>query len=237
MLVSCSTDPCRYGDSIVKAWTLHWLAASGNLEDHRPAITRAFGEAYQALSAIMAPPELDVLIQRQDNGVIAEVGFSGRAYRSDLFAVTCDPSNPRFSIHLENGGLARTIVHEVHHCLRMGGPGYGSTLGEALVSEGLAGRFVAHLFQSRPEPWEAAVALPTLKALKVGKSTLAAPRYDHADWFFGRGSLPRWAGYSLGYQIVGEWLAASAADDRDWINVRAEIPIGVAIERGLIGPD
>lgn len=35
---------------------------------------------------------------------------------------------------LENGTLVRQIVHEVHHCLRMRGPGYGWTLGYQMVA-------------------------------------------------------------------------------------------------------
>ncbi|MFX5570653.1 DUF2268 domain-containing putative Zn-dependent protease [Acinetobacter baumannii] len=27
--------------------------------------------------------------------------------------------------------------------------------------------------------------------------------HDHGAWFFGTGALPRWVGYSLGYQMVG----------------------------------
>ena len=60
-----------------------------------------------------------------------------------MFSMTLDPDNPNFAASLEGGAVHRHIVHEVHHCLRMAGPGYGWTLGEALVSEGLAGQFAA----------------------------------------------------------------------------------------------
>jgi hypothetical protein len=204
------------------------------LENHRSAITDAFRAAYEALSLHIMPPVLDILIQRQDGRAIPEVGVTGRAYRSNLFALSCDPTNPHFRISLINGALIRAIVHEVHHCLRMSGPGYGRTLGEALVSEGLAGRFVGYILQSTPEPWEEAVDFTALKALDIKASTLSTRRYDHAEWFFGKGSFPRWLGYSLGYEIVGQWLATAKADKIEWTNVRAETPIAVAIERGLL---
>jgi len=39
---------------------------------------------------------------------------------------------------------------------------------------------------------------------------------DHAEWFFGSGDLPRWAGYTLGFDIVSGYLrrhpALTAAD-------------------------
>ena len=68
----------------------------------------------------------------------------------------------------------------------MAGPGYDRTLGEALVSEGLAGHFVQRLFGNPPEPWEHAV---------------------------GVGEYPRWLGYTLGYAIVGKWLGSAREPD------------------------
>jgi uncharacterized protein YjaZ len=100
------------------------------------------------------------------------------------------------------------VAHEVHHCLRMAGPGYGRTLGKALVSEGLARRFVARLFGNAPEPWERAVDDSILSANRPDAASLASTNFNHASWFFGAGGeRPRWLGYMLGYQIVWAWLA------------------------------
>ncbi len=46
----------------------------------------------------------------------------------------------RLAASLDDGAFRRTIAHVVHRCLRMAEPGYGRTLGEALVSQGLAGQ-------------------------------------------------------------------------------------------------
>ncbi|KGB21940.1 hypothetical protein AtDm6_2706 [Acetobacter tropicalis] len=66
---------------------------------------------------------------------------------------------------------------------------------------------------------------------------LSEVRYDHSRWFFGRGSIPRWFGYTLGYEIVGNWLITVRADTVDWINVPAGVPITAAIKSGLIAKD
>jgi uncharacterized protein YjaZ len=34
---------------------------------------------------------------------------------------------------------------------------------------------------------------------------------DHAGWFFGSGDIPRWAGYTLGFDIVSGYLRAHPA--------------------------
>lgn len=219
----------------MREWTLHWLEACGSLVEYRKELTAEFEVAYEAISRLMLPPRLDVLIQRLPDETIPELGLVGRAYRSTMFSMTLDPENPNFAASLKEGAVHRHIVHEVHHCLRMAGPGYGWTLGEALISEGLAGQFVRHVLGSEPEPWERALSLETLQAAPVDASELAATYYDHSAWFFGTGDKSKWLGYALGYQLVGRWLATVGTPDADrWVNVSAQDVLAVAFKDGLV---
>jgi hypothetical protein len=205
-------------------WQLHWLEAEGDLHPWRKQIASEVASAHDVVSQLLPTPHLDILVQRYKGAlVIPEIGMVGHALREGLLSLTVDPSSPRFGACLADGTLRRQVAHEVHHCLRMGGPGYGQTLGEALVSEGLAGRFVGHLFGSRPEPWECAVRESALQRYWPDVSTLSSKSYDHASWFFGRGGQrPRWLGYTLGYLIVGKWLeAAGLPNGKAWIDVPA----------------
>lgn len=205
-------------------WRLHWLEAEGDLSAVRNQVVSEFEVARAAVSQLLELPALDILVQRLPGQVIPEIGMNGYAMRKSLFALTLDPENPNFSRSLVDGTLRRQIVHEVHHCLRIAGPGYGRTLGEALVSEGLAGRFVSHLFATPPELWESAVDRETLAAYRPSATALAAADYDHAAWFFGTkdGRYPRWLGYTLGYDLVGEWLRQFPdADGPTWVNIPA----------------
>jgi len=218
-------------------WTLHWLEASGSLAEFRSDLIRDFRNAHQTVSRLMPPPRLDVLIQRLTGETIPEMGIVGRAYRGTLFAMTVDPDNANFSQSLHNGALHRQIVHEVHHCMRMAGPGYGWTLGEALISEGLAGQFVRNLLGNEPEPWECAVTPQALRAL-VDTKAFGSTNYDHRAWFYGSGPHPRWLGYTLGYQIVGHWLAKTGKIDAStWVNVPAQTIITAALEDGFLSQD
>ncbi|MHC8318921.1 DUF2268 domain-containing putative Zn-dependent protease [Pseudomonas sp. LB3P31] len=219
------------------SWTLHWLEASGDLAEFRAELTGEFAAAYQTLSRLLEPPRLDILLQVLPGETIAEMGILGRAYRSSMFSMTLDPANPNFLGSLRNGTLHRQIIHEVHHCLRMAGPGYGWTLGEALVSEGLAGQFVQHLLGSEAEPWERAVNCAELLRTPADRQALEATHYDHSAWFFGTGIHPRWLGYSLGHQMVGKWLAAAGEIDAvTWINVPASDIIDLAVGAGMVSP-
>ena len=96
----------------------------------------------------------------------------------------------------------------------MAGPGYGWTLGEALVSEGLAGQFVTRLFGTPPDPRECAVTDAVLEADLPDNATLISNGQDHRAWFDGFGGrYPRWLGYTLGLSDGGR-LAGSEAGCR-----------------------
>ena len=95
------------------------------------------------------------------------------------------------------------------------GPGYGITLGEALVSEGLSDHFVGQAFPKTPPlPWDhrKMTARQEGGLWKRAKPDLAIPgAYDHPLWFFGAGgknALPRWSGFTLAYRIVRPYLAS-----------------------------
>jgi hypothetical protein len=195
-------------------WTLHWLEANGSLAAWRSDVVQQAEAAYATVAALMPPPPLDILLQP---------------------APGLDPQNPSLPAALQDGTLHRQLLHEVHHCLRMAGPGYGWTLGEALVSEGLAGQFVTTLLGSAPERWECALSASQLRQLPLTAAMLAERHYDHAAWFFGTASLPRWAGYSLGYAMAGAWREQIGAPSAtQWVEVSANEVIAAAIVRGVI---
>ena len=106
--------------------------------------------------------------------------------------------------------LRSVLAHELHHAVRSRGPGYGRSLGEALVSEGLAQCFEEEA--GCPTPNYATVVtgdLLGLAAMRARKDWERAD-YDHGRWFFGDRTDPAWpwsGGYSLGYAIVREYLA------------------------------
>ncbi|MCA1444576.1 hypothetical protein I6F07_31215 [Ensifer sp. IC4062] len=213
-------------------WRIHWLEAEGDLKRWRDPIIAGVDEARRAVSRVLPPPALDILVQQQPGKVIPEIGMVGFAYRSSLFSLTIDLDNPNLTRCLSDGTLVRQLVHEAHHCLRMAGPGYGRSLGEALVSEGLAGQFVRELIGNPPEPWECAVDDEALCRNLPVEAALSSTDYDHAAWFFGTGGKrPRWLGYTLGYKLVGHWLRkASPITPATWINVPASVVLAAGLK-------
>lgn len=186
-------------------WTLHWLEAKGDLGPWKGQISSEIEATREVVAAFVAPPRVDILVQR-GRWVIQEIGLAGRTFDAASMMLTIDPETATFAASLGDGALRRQVAHEIHHCLRWAGPGYGRTLGEALVSEGLAGQFASHLFRTPPEVWERAVEPATADRLFPDAISLAAPRYDHSAWFYGTGGYPKWLGYTIGYRLVGAWL-------------------------------
>ena len=211
-------------------WTLHWLEATADLGPWKYAIAAEMKATWRHLEAVLAPPRLDILLQRQPGAGIPELGLVGHAYRPGLFAMTLDPDNPNFAASLRDGTLRRQVVHEVHHCMRMAAIGHGHTLGDALISEGLAGRFTQWVFDNPPELWEQAVNADTLRAHEPSQAELDATDYDHEAWFFGvGGQRPRWLSYTMGYQMVGAWLEVTGTPDVDtWVRVPAGTVLATA---------
>ncbi|GGX42591.1 hypothetical protein GCM10007385_07900 [Tateyamaria omphalii] len=189
-------------------WTTHIADARGRLKPWRGSIEAAIARTHQRVNDRVAIEQLDIVVQDSAR-VIPERGHVGFAPNGWIVYLSFDPDAEAFESNL-GAPLERTLAHEINHILRWRGPGYGATLGEALISEGLAGVFVRDLYASPPEPWEQAVDDTGDFADQVMAGWDQA--YDHAEWFFGTGQYPVWAGYTLGYQIVAHHVDHATED-------------------------
>ncbi|WP_299745851.1 DUF2268 domain-containing putative Zn-dependent protease [uncultured Tateyamaria sp.] len=193
---------------MTSSWTTHVADARGRLQPWRGSIEEAIARTHQRVSMHARVDQLDIVVQDSPR-VIRERGHVGYAPNGWLVYLSFDPEAEAFEGNLGEP-LERTLAHEINHVLRWRGPGYGTTLGAALISEGLAGVFVREVYASPPEPWEQSLD----EAAELSSDVLEAwdQTYNHADWFFGAGQYPVWAGYRLGYQIVA-YHADRAAED------------------------
>ena len=204
-------------------WTIDWPVYAPELASWRPTIETEIDATRQTIACLVPPSRLIVEVRLEPVRVIPELGMVGYCPGAQGFTICVAPRNPNFEPALRQGALRRQVAHEANHCLRNAGPGYGRTLGEALVSEGLAGHFVHRLYGTPPEPWECALAEDVALRHLPDDSALAATDYNHAAWFYGYGGrYPRWLGYTLGYVIVGRWLNRTAnVDGWTLVNVQA----------------
>ncbi|MEL6572188.1 MAG: DUF2268 domain-containing putative Zn-dependent protease [Pseudomonadota bacterium] len=190
------------------AYHLHIMLATGRLLPLSDAINTSVTRVAAAIDQVTALPAIDVIVADNPTHTIPDEGIGGFCGSADLISLALDPEHAHLDFS-DRGAFDRTIAHETHHALRWAGVGYGKTLGGALVSEGLAGHFVHQVLGTRPEAWESAV--PAAELPKLEAEAIKAwddPNYDHAAWFFGTSDLAHWGGYSLGFSIVGRYLAA-----------------------------
>jgi uncharacterized protein YjaZ len=155
---------------------------------------------------------------------IRETGIGARAWAADRIDVWIDPTHPWVEAAGEEELLAM-LAHELHHCARWTRPGYGATLGEALVSEGLACVFETGFRGGVPPFWARALDARALRAAEaLARPSLADRAYDHRAWFFGApdDGLPRHVGYSLGFEIVARHVRSTGRTAAQLVRVPAE---------------
>ena len=105
--------------------------------------------------------------------------------------------------------LKTVLAHEYHHACRWKSVGYGSTLGEVLISEGLADIFSMEVFNGDTPRWCKALNVDEIDTwLRKASEQFNDRNYNHQGWFFGNSAgIPKWTGYSLGYFLVNQYLA------------------------------
>ncbi len=158
------------------------------------------------MAAVTAPLTLDIVVSAAHD-MPESLLVSGQCYEPGVIGLTIDTGQFRVPERLHYQML-KTLFHEFHHALRWDGPGYGDALGEALVSEGLAQRFLHEMMLCPPEPFEIAVPDAICEAWRASALTgFDDVDYDHAAWFFGTGEMPEWLGYTLGRRMVDRYLA------------------------------
>jgi len=187
--------------------TLHILNAQQKLTAHREWLQATLTDTFEKARELMPVPPLDVVV-KAGKFVIPEKGHTGFCPEPGVVYITVDPESPAFCQN-DAHSLERMFAHELHHAARWAGPGYGSTLGEAVVSEGLAGHFSLELLGGQPEPWERLESdIVRSYALQLHDSWHRAD-YDHNAWFYGTSGLPKWLGYTAGFRLISRYLAAS----------------------------
>jgi uncharacterized protein YjaZ len=205
---------------------LHLMNAGGLLSPTLETEVRAVAEAALTRHAArLALDGVDVAIYITP-WTLPETGVGGYAPLPHWVQVTLTPENSHFAACWRTE-MPATLAHELHHARRWRGPGYGRTLLEVLVSEGLAQHFEAA--ERGGPPLYARIEANLEPLWQRAQGELDAPHYDHAAWFFGSevADLPRWAGYALGYELVRCFLDQAEGDAVTHADVSAELLRGV----------
>ena len=184
-------------------WTLHLLNARLELTPVLSEVRQASRAAVALAAAHADLPDFDLVVRaHQDRSADGAVQGHSPAPGVIEIALTADRFDP---VH-----FTRALVRQFAHLIRRDGPGYGKSLGEALVSEGLAGHFVLQVVGGQADGVDA--VRPAQGIMRQAMNEWARRDYDHARWFGGKGDLRRGTGNSLGHRLIAEHLAQHPDD-------------------------
>ena len=187
---------------------LHILNASGALGTVATFIEDEFTKSLKKISSALSVSDVDVVVYDNSKGVIPEVGIGGYSPNGHVMFLYLDATSSILKKTIQEQ-LKKTLAHELHHCMRWRNPGYGKTLLEALVSEGLADHFDLEVNGGNLQPWCTALDKEEMATFfRKAEREYYAKKYDHRAWFYGSTKeIPRWTGYTLGFDLIKKYLA------------------------------
>lgn len=195
------------------------------LEKARAAGTdlpQVVGQALAHINALLPGPSTAITIGYAGLQVIPQTGTNGYTNPGSGVITIGFEQTPQASFStITQLWLARTLSHEIDHSVRvLAGPGFGITLLEQIITEGISSAFDMSAFPGTPNPWDRAITRSQECALwkqaqgQLGKAGL----YD--EWMFGQPGIPHWTAFTIGYDIVtgyrqhhpdASWPAITAA--------------------------
>jgi Predicted Zn-dependent protease (DUF2268) len=180
---------------------------NGLLTAVAPALRAAVGSAIEASGRVLPVTGVTARVVASSAQAIPGYGFGGRAPGPGLIELYVDPTFPALAALIPER-LPPMTAHEVHHAIRIRGPGYGRTLLEGLVSEGMADHFSIELLGVPVPPWSRALSESAIAHyMELARQQFDAP-LDYNRWFVGEGgTLPNWTGYTLGFRLVEDYKA------------------------------
>lgn len=187
----------------------HILKASGKLEPYIKDIEKACKDAEKKILDKIPLSNIDVVIVDNPYEAIPEIGIGGYTRTFNFITIAIDPAFPNLKKNLQLE-LLDTFAHELHHVARWQTVGYGKTLFEAIISEGLADHFANEITERKDlHLWDKALnKKQIINFLKKAGQEFNSKEYSHSDWFFGSKErrIPRWTAYSLGFYLVGNYF-------------------------------
>lgn len=210
LLFSCSSSDDIQNNSveISKEQNIQLIFQNrAELKPYKTTIQNSVNEANSAIQPLMPIDNLIIRILADKSQTISEIGIGGYNPNENEVLIYIDTDYPNLEASVK-AELPAMIAHEMHHAKRQRSVGYGNTLLEAIISEGLADHFSIEVTGISTPRWSIAVQGEELQNWITTASQIWDDNsYDHPKWFFGTtGEIPRWTGYSIGYELVKNYL-------------------------------
>lgn len=151
---------------------------------------------------------VNITVYFTEKDVIPGIGVSGYTPYHDWIQIKIDPTGQNFQKIIERY-VSATVYHEMHHAARWSSVGYGKSLTEVIVTEGLATVYQEEKWGKFDAPWSAYTDDEIENFLgiyrKRAHEDVHYGHVAHAKWFFGgTPEIPKWLGYKVGVYLIRE---------------------------------
>jgi uncharacterized protein YjaZ len=204
-LGACGADPASPGARNV----LRIVDPTGRFGANTARIDTLARATIRLAENALAVTGVIITITPDASRAIPGYGVGGHSSDANTVQIFIDAAFPGIDTLLAHR-LPPLVAHEMHHAKRWSNPGYGSSLLEAMVSEGLADHFAQELLGTEIRPWSNSFPDDQTAALLTrAQPEFDSRSYNHARWFFNvDSSLPPWTGYTIGYRLVRAYILA-----------------------------
>ena len=215
LLVACGGDSPT-GPNLSESVTLQGSSTllfqnAAAFGEHRSKIEQVAKDTLAAAARLIPLSGITIIVRPGRDNVIPEIGIGGRADAGTI-SLTIDTNSGAWVSSLDTQ-LLPLLAHEMHHVARFRALGLYANLLDAMVGEGLADHFSVEVAATAPPIWAVALTAADLDTwLQRARQEWSNAGYDHGAWFFGTAPpIPRWAGYSIGFSMIGKFLAADSS--------------------------
>ena len=192
----------------------HILTASKDIIPFKAEFKGVTESAVVSVKKLLPIKDVDIIFYNNPGATFYEGemgGIGGFTQDAHTMFISLNPRHPNFKNALENE-LFFMLAHELNHTIRWQKQVEGDTLLEAMIFEGLADHFAMEVTGRRKLTSYSDALTPEQKKTftKKAKEVWKKPTYNHKEWFYGSAPdiIPRWTGYTLGYDLVANYLQA-----------------------------
>jgi len=178
--------------------------ADGSLEKHIQLIQSAFHRAVDVATNVLKLDKVDIVCLNDKNAVIPEIGIGGYTPSRHLVYLYIDPL-----FNIEEDEIFYTLCHEFNHARRYDGPGFGKTLFDSMIFEGLATAFEDEISDHKAFlPTFLRNREDTIALLAKSEPSFQSTDFIYHNWFISDPNkvIPRWAGYEMGFYLVNKCI-------------------------------
>lgn len=194
--------------------------------DTEPLLKSARSAAERAAKELKIEWPITITIFPYARDAIPETGVGGYCGSQFWVQITADMTGKEHPIStIIDTEIPATVFHEMNHARRCATIGYGTTLNQEIISEGIASVYEVTSVPNAVVPWAKydEKEIEGLLALYRAHGSGQSNSFDHAAWFFGTSDLPKWIGYKLGVYFVQEFLKKNPTlSPIDLIDIKAE---------------